>query len=88
MASKNPNQGDAMFRKILCVLLASGCATTHDHTRHEGARSGALQGAGYSVQFGGEMAKEDPGAGLLFTLVTFPVFALVGAATGALSARK
>lgn len=77
-----------MLKKILCVLLASGCATTQDHTRHEGARSGALQGAGYGVQFGGELAKEDPGAGILFTLVTFPVFALVGAATGALSAKK
>ena len=76
----------------LSTALAGGCASTTDLTRHDGAITGAKQGAGMAFALGGSVM-EDNGphsfaTGVAVTLVTLPVLALVGAATGALSVRK
>lgn len=74
------------------MALASGCASGTDLTRHDGAITGAKQGAGVAFALGGSVMDENRpnsfAVGVTVTLVTLPVFALVGAATGALSVRK
>jgi hypothetical protein len=47
-----------------------------------------LQGAGYSLQIGSGIADNDAGSGILFTVLTAPIFGLVGAAVGAATTRK
>jgi hypothetical protein len=79
------------FLALCAIALVSGCATATDVTRSDGAFSGAKQGAGLALALGGgvmDETREGFATGAAIALVTLPVFALIGAATRALSVRK
>ena len=85
-------EGKRLIAAALGTALAAGCASNTDLTRHDGAITGAKQGAGMAFALGASVMDDNRpqsfGAGVAVTLVTLPVFALVGATTGALSVRK